>query len=124
MKSGTDLMLLVRRAETLIGDFVLEADEVLNEARETDAEVFDCFDELHTALGAMAGAFRFHMGHPDKSGDYLVISQYGTWFLLSWSEKHQRWNAYDDDETADYGMSTDEFVCYFDLPDTKEYVHE
>lgn len=77
-----------------------------------------------TDLMGKEGAFRFHTGHPDKSGEYLVISQYGTWFLLRWSEKHGVWNAYDDNETADYGMSADEFVCYFDLPDVKEYVHE
>ena len=120
----TDLMDYVRKAETLIGDFTSEAEELLSAVQGTDAEAFDCFDELHTALGATAGAFRFHMGHPNKSGEYLAISKYGTWFTINWSEKHQRWNAFDEDETDDYGMSADEFVCYFDLPDVKEYVHE
>lgn len=42
---------------------------------------------------------------PDKSGDYLVWSdygQFGTQIVVPYSEKHKAWNTYDSfDEQAD-----------------------
>lgn len=119
----TDLMNYVRKAETLIGDFTSEAEELLSAVQGTDAEVFDCFDELHTALGAMAGAFRFHTGNPKESGYYLALSRYNSWYLVQWSEKYKKWNSYDEDKDASLGFEDGTIVAYFDLPDGKEYVN-
>lgn len=118
----TDLMDTVRKAETLIGDFTSEAEELLSAVQGTDAEVFDCFDELRTALGAMAGAFRFHTGHPKESGEYLAISVYGTWYNIPWSQRWSAWNAFDHDDDADHAIEDSTFVGYFDLPDVNDYV--
>ena len=118
----TDLMDKVRAGEFLVGEFVSEAEELLSAVQGTEAEAYDCFDELRTAVNAMTGAFRFHTGHPKESGEYLAISVYGTWYIIPWSQRWSAWNAFDHDDAADHAIEDSTFVGYFDLPDVQDYV--
>lgn len=118
-----DLMAYVRRAETLVGDFISEGEDLLSAVEGTDVECFECFDELRTALGAMAGVFTFRSGHPKESGEYLAISEYGTWYIIRWSERHKMWNCFDEDDRPVSGIEDSTFLGYFEFPDVKEYVH-
>lgn len=117
-----DLMDTVRKAETLVGDFISESEELLKAVDGTDAESFECFDDIRTALNAMAGAFRFHTGHPGESGEYLAISVYGTWYIIPWSQRWSAWNAFDHDDAAEHAIEDSTFVGYFDLPNGQDYV--
>lgn len=117
------LMEAVRKAETLIGDFINEAEYILETVKGTEAEAFDSIDELKTVDNALAGAFRFHTGNPKESGYYLALSRYNSWYLVQWSEKYKKWNSFDEDKDASLGFEDGTIVAYFDLPDGKEYVN-
>ena len=122
MKSAEALMETVREAETLIGDFISKTEEILEFVQGTEAEAFDSIDELKTVDNALAGAFRFHTGHPKESGEYLAISVYGTWYIIPWSQRWSAWNAFDHDDAAEHAIEDSTFVGYFDLPDVQDYV--
>lgn len=114
---------LLDRADILISDFVEEANDLLDLTKGTEIESYECFSELLTALNAMAGAFKFHRGTPQKSDEYLAISKYGTWYTIRWSERFKKWNCFDED-TDDFGIDASEFAGYFDLPDMKGYLND
>ena len=63
-------------------------------------------------------------GKPDKSGNYLVVTDFGI-TTMSYSAKHKLWNAHDHfsyEESCEYSL-TDAVIAWSDA-DIKELIKE